>query len=408
MKYIRALLLILAVLSIYTACSEVSFKKQVDISQYSKGCNQLDDTSVACKGEETIEGGKVDILFVDDNSASMSTEQKELAARFSNFVNLLDSKSMNYRIAITTTDISSSKNPARAINQNGALQDGRLIPLGNGKKFISAKEGSASDRNLWFNNGITRQETKDCESFIKSWLAAKKSTTGAEYDAEYLKNCPSTDERGIYAAGLVIKNNPDSFLREDADLAIIFLSDEDERSGLYYYSMPGYELESQDKAATLISTLKTTYPNKSFGIHAIITTTPECKSLQDNQMAGAVSGSFGWEYKRTVDAAKAEMASRGVDSKISSKMVVGDICGGADKYTVNAKDFTGQLTDIFNHIQGQIKDSIELSCEGATNLVVTLSTSDPSIEYKIEGKVLKFNKKLPAGSNVSYQYHCPI
>jgi hypothetical protein len=47
----------------------------------------------------------VDILFVIDNSGSMADEQARLARNFSGFVNALDEMELEYRVAITTTDV---------------------------------------------------------------------------------------------------------------------------------------------------------------------------------------------------------------------------------------------------------------------------------------------------------------
>ena len=46
----------------------------------------------------------VDVLFVVDNSGSMGEEQAKLAANFSRFVERLEELDANYRIAVTTTD----------------------------------------------------------------------------------------------------------------------------------------------------------------------------------------------------------------------------------------------------------------------------------------------------------------
>ena len=72
----------------------------------------------------------------------MSYEQARLASRFQNFINDLDSKGYDYRIAMITTDISASDNAPRLVNQNGALQDGKLITFGNGQTYLSPQSGS--------------------------------------------------------------------------------------------------------------------------------------------------------------------------------------------------------------------------------------------------------------------------
>ncbi len=66
---------------------------------------QLDSTVV---GEDTVDvtpRREVDILFVIDNSGSMGEEQAILSANFERFVDKLDVAGANYRLAVTTTDV---------------------------------------------------------------------------------------------------------------------------------------------------------------------------------------------------------------------------------------------------------------------------------------------------------------
>ncbi len=47
---------------------------------------------------------KLDVLFVVDNSGSMSSSQASLAANFPSFINFFKTKGYNFRIAVSTTD----------------------------------------------------------------------------------------------------------------------------------------------------------------------------------------------------------------------------------------------------------------------------------------------------------------
>ena len=51
-----------------------------------------------------FEPRKLDVLFVVDNSGSMSSSQSSLATNFPSFINYFKNKGYNYRIAVTTTD----------------------------------------------------------------------------------------------------------------------------------------------------------------------------------------------------------------------------------------------------------------------------------------------------------------
>ena len=150
-----------------------------------------------------IGAGKVDILFINDNSASMSPIQAQLAAKFSGFIKNLDEKKIDYRIAITTTDLDSVKSKG-------------LITFGNGKSYISNAD---ANRFSLFNTAIIRPETLKCETFITSMFNTYGPSfqSRQDYAVGYPQNCASPDTRGIYTGNLVISQNTDSFMRTDAN-----------------------------------------------------------------------------------------------------------------------------------------------------------------------------------------------
>lgn len=373
---------LLVLLSLVSGCSAVKFSVKSDCDGDTSCVVQQGD--LVYSGREDISGGKVDVLFVNDNSASMSFEQSRLAQRLNQFMTQFDQRFIDYRMAVTTSDISSAQNAARNINQNGALQDGRLIKLSNGAAYLTPNSGSMSQKESLFRTAINRPETLICENFISAWIDSGKSRETSEYSSAYYNNCPSTDERGTYAANLVVKNNPDSFLRQEADLHVIFLADEDVRSQMYWNNTPGFLLEDYDKGDRLLPNIRAIYPQKTVGLHAIIVKDANCLSQQSSQLRGVVSGSYGWEYH------KATQSTGGVS---------GDIC---------ASDYSQQLQSIFDNIQGNIVDKIPLKCEGSRLVIenITISSSDASITSEIVGAEIRFSKKLPRGSSVSYKYRC--
>ena len=92
------------------ACAPTKFNPASDV----KAENVCDSSVSSCIVEQgflnltqnfEVGAGKVDILFVSDNSASMSPIQVKLKDRFSGFIQNLDSKKINYRVAVTTTDV---------------------------------------------------------------------------------------------------------------------------------------------------------------------------------------------------------------------------------------------------------------------------------------------------------------
>lgn len=379
------------------ACSGVKFSQKFDCEK--------DGTCVVQNGKAVypaqtyiVEGGKVDVLIVNDNSASMSYEQKQMSAKFGQFIQNLENKGVNYRIGFTTTDISSGQNAARAINGNGALQDGKLIALSTGKKYLSKEDGDLSTKTGIFKAAIERSETLKCEAFVTKWIADGGKTTGSDYDSAYYTNCPSGDERGVYAANLVVKNNPDAFLRDDADFHIIFLADEDERSQLYGGGGQ-YGLEDFDRGVNLAKNIRTAYPNKNFGIHPIIVADEYCLPLQSQQLANT-KGSYGHQYnyarREALSIINTERSQKGLSVV---QMVLGDIC---------ASDYSSQLYTIFDNVLTPLVDNYAIKCSNPQDLNITVSTSDSSITHELQGNVIKFNKKLPQGTRVSISsYSCP-
>lgn len=402
MKALYKITLASFAIGLYVGCSPVSFSvDEARCEKVGQNCIVQDgyyhfDNSVSAGG------GKVDILIVDDNSASMSFEQKNLASRFSGFISQLEGQNADYRIGITTTDVSSNvsdtvNNYPRSINGNGTLQDGNLIAFGSGVPYLTPKSGSSiNDRVAMFNNTIVRSETQQCEQFIATWVQNKgiSSTGTAEYSQQYSQNCPSGDERGIFAANLAVKKNPSGFIRQGAHLAIIFLSDEDERSGLY--SNGGYALSDYDQPNTLIQNIRTNHgTDKGISVHAIVAKDSSCLAVQNNQTlgnppvsatTGFVNGSLGSAYLTFVNTGWGKAV---------------DIC---------FNDYTSQLGTISTSILEKI-NSVAIACSNPKNLAVTISNSqNPSgvtgVTWTQEGKEIRFNQQLPTGTSVRLVYDC--
>lgn len=370
----------------YVACSPKKFSKD-------SGFNPCQNSGQNCVSEngkdhfnytETIEGGKVDILVVTDNSASMSYEQASLANRFNGFISNLEGKNINYRIGVITTDISAGNNAARPINGNGALQDGRLIAFpGSVGKYLTKDSGTLSQKDTWFKQTVQRPETAACEQFILGYGGNRDSN---DYSSKYYNNCPSGDERGIFALNLAVSGGAEGMIRSEADLAVIILADEDVRSGLYYGSTAAsYPLDPKDTSDGFVDMMKSKYPNKTYAVHSIIVRPNDsaCLATQNSQTGGLVSGSYGVEYDWL---------------RYKTGGVQGNIC---------ASDYTTQLLGIFNNIQSKIVDKVALACANPEGLTVSLTNnSDPSITWTVVGQEIKFSKKLPVGSSVNVQYTC--
>jgi hypothetical protein len=379
-------------LGYFVACAPVKFDQAPVASCGSDGvaCVQ------SCKGdgcietfsiERTIGQSMVDILIIDDNSGSMSPDQAKLASRFSTFLNSLSG--MDYRIAITTTDISSNysttpsgiKNPPSSINGNGALQDGNLITFGNGASYLDASTSSAA----LFNKAIVRQETIDCEN-------------------SGYKQCPSDDERGIFAANLVLDRTASQFMRPLAPLAIIVLSNEDERSlsdsrsvGVPDPStadddralMSLFTLEKYDLGQTLIERFHSKYPGKTLAVHSLIV------KPGDNQGSQSC-------LAQESNPAKSLRAKEGYSYSALSQQtggVLGSICDN---------DYGAQLSKIGDAIQKM--PPLSFSCRPINDQYTVTYDPQPAVQprVRVDFTTLQFEvvDQLPALTKVKLTYSC--
>lgn len=380
------------------ACSPTKFNsydnQQAAAIRGSSSCPEVSPGQFTCTDTFKVGSGKVDILFVNDNSASMSTIQKKLAAKFAGFIENLDSKDIDYQISITTTDLQ-------------AVQKEPLVTFGNGQQYISRAD---TGRVGLFNVAIARPETIACEDFIKSsyYTYGTSFNTSSYYAQNYNKYCPSNDERGLFTASEVLSNNVSNIIRSDAHLNIILVSNEDVRSGLYNSTTYGsaYALDQKDRATSFTSMLAAKYPGKYWEFNSIITKDSTCASTQQadfknnlGQTIKDASGNYviganiGLEY-----AALSASASTDIDGNPTARGQILSICAG---------DYSGY----FNNIAAKISESarlMPLKCNPtAAPVVVRSNNSNLSVPYQWQGDKILFQ----AGSEgipVTVSYQCRV
>jgi hypothetical protein len=418
-KFIRFILLIMAA-GYYVGCNKVKFDKDISKDPYLVGLANctLKNDRYFCTDNITASLGKVDILFVDDNSGSMSFEQQRMADKFTNFISVLDSKNVDYRIGIITTDVSSASNPARAINQNGALQDGKLIAFPDGSAYLSKSVGSSKDRQNWFAQTIKRTETTTCENFIR---ANPNVMSGS---ASYNDNCPSNDERGILAANMTISNNPSSFIRPEAHLSIVVLSDEDVRSSNYFKSN-SFMISDNDLPQKLVSNVSTKFPGKTLSVHSFIVKPGPLQAVTLDQLnavlldlnhdpVGAGYSPTKYFANDSADASNPNSCLNQQGSQIPGAgfggsygyfyAVLTRMTGGVEGNICDA-DYGSQLGNMGSSIADQVRET-QLRCAEISDLSVVMSPSN-SITWTVSGSTLTFSDTIPAGTQVSVSYSCP-
>ena len=365
-------------ISYFGACAPVAFDaaptatpKAANVVTRCEGATCFYDVTE----EKTVGEGLVDILIVNDNSGSMSFEQKKMATAFSGFLTSI--QKFDYRIAMITTDVASG---------------GNLIEFATGMKYL---DRSTYNKQTLFNNAIVRQETADCE-------------------ASGFTNCPSGDERPIVTMGMTIQNFKSQFARPTAHLAVIVLSDEDERSVSKYNPCAGYAttaeknncegvkaafpFEAADEPQYVVDLFRKLNPGSTMSVHSIIVkpTDTACRSAQTGQvMTNSGMPVLGFEGYAM---AKLSGLTGGI---------VGDIC---------QSDYTSQLQSIGNALAAKVpslpfrcrpdKDAYTVTFTNTSNGAVTTPPSSSYTADYITTMTLNVNVTLDPLTKVTLKYTC--
>lgn len=154
---------------------------------------------------------KIDVLWVVDNSGSMAARQENLARNFQSFITEFTRNSIDYRIAVTTTDI--FKEAGRFVGTPRVLQN------------TTPNVATAFANNIKV--GINGSPYEVGLEAARMSLDLQKQANDAQV-MQCKAACP-TDGRAVCQA----KCDTDSefpFLRRDAYLYLIFVTDEEDRS----------------------------------------------------------------------------------------------------------------------------------------------------------------------------------
>lgn len=161
---------------------------------------------------EARECEKMDIVFVVDNSGSMAEEQSNLATNFPQFASILENYTVNngqpldFRVALTTT--------GRDISYTIDLGLGTTIPQseqGENGEF----QNNCSNPNRWLERtDASMEQTLACRANV--------GTSGPSIEMPLLMTKWALQERAA--------DTNAGFLRDDALLAIIVITDEDDAS----------------------------------------------------------------------------------------------------------------------------------------------------------------------------------
>jgi hypothetical protein len=189
---------------------------------------------------------KLDIVWIIDNSGSMADEQDALGSNFSAFIDEFITKDVDFKMAITTTDVSSSYKKGRMVN-------------GSDLKLTSAM--------------AKRNEYQFKDDFMN---LVRVGTNG------------SGNEKGLEASEGFMQKYASSFLRQDAYLAVVLLSDEEDQSPNMVSDYTNY-LKSFKSEAGLVKFYTIADINKTTQKSSGITVGAERYKLASNQTAGVIA-----------------------------------------------------------------------------------------------------------------------
>lgn len=157
----------------------------------------------------------IDVLWVVDNSGSMASRQQNLASNFQSFIALFSKGSIDFRIAVTTTDIFKDRGQLRG-NPKVLTPTTPSLPTAFAANIKVGTNGSPYEAGLAAAQlALDAQNAKNQTVF--SARESCKSACGKSADPT---KC-STD---------CDAKNPVDFLRPDAYLYIIFVTDEEDES----------------------------------------------------------------------------------------------------------------------------------------------------------------------------------
>ncbi len=302
----------------------------------------------------------LDIVLVIDDSNSMLSDNRKLAARLAPFVNKLKS-SVNWQMCATTT---------RALLVNGTYRWGASIYWQNysapaGTPGYILKPTTTSDLATVFNSTI---------DYINAGWAN------------------SDDERAIKAAYNHVYNGDYRYsssgcYRSGAAIAYIIISDEDERSiggdlTQRYYASEGLALEEEDKPQVFVDYVKSTFgANQRFTVNSIIVKPGDTACMNQQDAEGSKSH-FGTKY-----AELSNLTGGGI----------GSIC---------ATDFATNLNLFYQQINNSLS-SVPLECAPHNgNISVTITPSAGAITSRVEGTSLVFSSPVQAGYTIDLKYQC--
>ncbi|MFN3453321.1 MAG: hypothetical protein ACK41T_00075 [Pseudobdellovibrio sp.] len=343
---------------VYLTASQSGYNSYVIPSplQLTVGRDENLNRRVTLEKTVKITDNAVDLLLVVDDSKSMLEDNRKLANRLQGFVTDLSSSNIDWQMCTTVT---------RAVPISGVYHWGASAPwtgyLGSPRWILKA---GATDPNSIFKNTI--------ESIGAGWEGTddERAIKAAYWHAEYATS--------------------NTCYRNEASLAVIIISDEDERSvggdaSQVFYPGELKPLETDDLPQSYINKVKQKFGmNKRFTVNSIIVKPGDtsCMSKQDQQEGGKSKSHYGYKYHEL------SQLTNGVSTSICE-----------NDYSTNLKYFKDRIVTTLG--------SIPLECTPVGVVDVTITPSMGGVSTRIENNSLIFTPAVPVGHKIKLAYDCP-
>lgn len=328
---------------------------------------------------------QVDFLLVIDNSTSMAADQQKLASQMKGFADKLATLNIDWQMCLTTTTFTTFSNGSQYWGHS--LMWSGYNPASGSKYVLRPADAGANLNNIFVNTitAIGVNETAGDERGIKS-----------AYN-HFINGAPGNN----------IANSGGCY-RKGSAIAVIVLSDEDERSiggdqnrikanKGESIGAPSYTyrpLEDQDLPQNLLSFSKSLFgQDLRLTFNSIVVDSMACETTQD---ATPWVNSLG----QTVTSAS-HMGTKYIELSNLTGGGVGSICNSSFQDNLNL--FTQKLTNTLKNI------TLECAPNPLSSLVVKVADQIKSInvDYSVSGAALSFTQAIPQGTKIELSYTCP-
>lgn len=294
---------------------------------------------------EQKQAAKVDVLWMVDNSESMLAEQNKVAERFNEFFSQLIRSAVDYHIGVVTSDP----------DDNGVLRayTGPGVDGCSNCRFITT-DVSCDDPDVDVASLNTEAEIENalldkCEAQLVFRKLVSVGTDGSSSEQGFPQVAAALGARDVDpATGLPLNNPPaenEGFIRTDAALYIVFVSDEeegdkDDGTPVRYYQRLFESLKGAGNENKVAIAAITGYPTDNADLPPIgevcdvLQTTFDSSTANDDARASALieemrnfsAGCFDQEGDPDDGAAHAETGGRYLELACRTGGVVANMC----------------------------------------------------------------------------------